>query len=293
MSKLGYLIKEGFRGVFKHGFMTFASVTIMVACLVIMGCFSLLSLNIDALIRKVESQNEIVAYVDESLSVEDAQAIQAEIERVPNIRQVEFVTREEAMEKFAEEHGTVNYFSNLDSSVFRHRFIIYIEDISLMEDTLANIEKVPGIADTNAYPELAKSFVTVRNVVSAVSLVLVVILLVISVFIISNTIKLTSFGRREEIAIMKMVGANNAFIRFPYVVEGLTVGIMGSVIAFLIQWGIYVLVSDKVMASIAGSFMEVIPYNTLMLPVGMVFLAIGLIVGAFGGNIAIRNYLKV
>ena len=212
---------------------------------------------------------------------------------MPNVREVEFVTREQAMETFAEEHDTVNYFSNLDSSVFRHRFIIYIDDISLMEDTLANLEKVPGIADTNAYPELAKSFVTVRNVVSAVSLVLVVILLIISIFIISNTIKLTSFSHREEIAIMKMIGASNGFIRFPYVVEGLVVGIMGAVIAFLIQWGIYILVSEKVMASIAGSFMQVISYDTLMLPVGVVFLVIGLLVGAFGGNIAIRNYLKV
>jgi len=109
----------------------------------------------------------------------------------------------------------------------------------------------------------------------------------------ANTVKLTTFGRREEIAIMKMVGANNIFIRFPFVVEGLVLGMMGSVIAFFAQWGIYALVAERVMTSIAGELLTMIPFQSVMYIVLAVYLGIGILVGAFGSNIAIRNYLKV
>ena len=293
MNKLGYLIKEGFKSIFTHGFMSFASVTIIIACLTIMGSFSLLAVNINDVIKKLESENEMLAFIDETVPDEEALALASKLEAVANVSSVNFVSREEAMESFKDEYENSSIFDEIESTVFRHRYVVFLDDIGLMEDTKTQLEMIDGIADVSAQLEISKGFVTVRNIVSAVSLILIVILFVVSIFIMSNTIKLTTFGRREEIAIMKMVGATNSFIRTPFIIEGLVLGTLGAAFAFLIQWGLYTLISDKIMASIAGVYMNVIPFTSLMYPVGLVFLAVGVVVGMFGGSIAIRNYLKV
>ena len=293
MNKLGYLIGEGFRSVFTHGFMSFASVTIIIACLTIMGSFSLLAVNIDAVIEDLEQDNEMLAFVDETVPDDKAKAIEPMLTAINNVASVKFVSREEAMEDFKDEYENSSIFDEIDATVFRHRYIIYLNDIALMAQTKADIEQVEGIADVSAQLEISKGFVTVRNIVSAVSLILIIILGIVSIFIMSNTIKLTTFSRREEIAIMKMVGATNSFIRTPFIIEGLVLGIIGSAVAFALQWGIYSFVGEKVMNSMANIYVTVIPFQQLMMPVGLLFLGVGVFVGLFGGSIAIRNYLKV
>ena len=293
MNKLGYLIGEGFRSVFTHGFMSFASVTIIIACLTIMGSFSLLAVNIDAVIEDLEQDNEMLAFVDETVPDDKAKAIEPMLTAINNVASVKFVSREEAMEDFKDEYENSSIFDEIDATVFRHRYIIYLDDIALMAQTKADIEQVEGIADVSAQLEISKGFVTVRNIVSAVSLILIIILGIVSIFIMSNTIKLTTFSRREEIAIMKMVGATTSFIRTPFIIEGLVLGIIGSAVAFALQWGIYSFVGEKVMNSMANIYVTVIPFQQLMMPVGLLFLGVGVFVGLFGGSIAIRNYLKV
>ncbi len=293
MNKLGYLIGEGFRSVFKHGFMSFASVTIIIACLLIMGSFSLLAVNINELIAELESQNEMLAFVDEDLSRSEAEELEPYLLADPNVSEVVFVTKEEALENFKGSYDDDYLFDEIESDVFRDRYVVYLDDIAFMAETQQRLESVDGVASVSAQLEISKGFVTVRNIVSAVSLILIVILFVVSVFIMNNTVKLTTFTRREEIAIMKMVGATNGFIRMPFIIEGLVLGVFGAIVAFFAQWGIYTLVCEQVMAGIAKTLFTVLPFTTLMLPVGLVFLAVGLIVGSFGGSIAIRNYLKV
>lgn len=292
MSKFAYLVKEGFKGIFTHGLMSFASITIITACLLIMGSFSLLSINIDSMIKDLEDDNQILAFVDESYSEEEAAALQSKLEAVPNVSKVEFITREQAMETFEDKYPD-HLFDGIESSTFRHRFAVHMDDLSLTEQTAAELEKIDGIADVNAYLDISKGFVTLRNVVSAVSMILVVILVIVSVFIMANTIKLASYSRREEIAIMRMVGATNSFIRFPFLVEGLILGIWGAIIAFFVEWGVYQLVCQKVMNGIAKSIVTVIPFQQLMFPILAIYLVVGILVGAIGGMIAIRNYLKV
>ncbi len=293
LNKLGYLFKEGFKSIFSHGFMSFASVTIIVACLIIMGSFSLVAVNIDALIDTLEDDNQMLAFVDEEYTTEEAQSLQSAVESVPNVASAEFVTREQAKEDYAATFDNPELFDSIEASVFRDRYVIYLEDIGLMEQTKTDLEKITGIAKVNAELEISEGFVTVRNIVSVISMVLIIILVVVSIFIMANTVKLTTFGRREEIAIMKMVGASNAFIRLPFIIEGLTLGLLGAAIAFFAQWGLYVLICNRIMTSIIGSFVEVIPFVDIIPQVLCVYLAIGGIVGAFGGIIAIRNYLKV
>lgn len=190
-------------------------------------------------------------------------------------------------------YGDSTVFENLDASVFRNRYVIRLNDITLMRDTAATVDAVNGVAEVNAPVSIAEGFIAVRNVVSVITAILIVILLVVSVFMMSNTIKLATFTRRDEIAVMKMVGASNSFIRTPFVVEGLILGLLGSGIAFLLQWAVYNFIAQKISVSIAASLIQVMPFSLLMTPLLIVFLAIGILVGAFGGAMAIRNYLKV
>lgn len=292
-NKIGYLVKEGFKSISTHGFMSFATVTIVVACLVIMGSFSLIAVNISSMLDALESDNQVIAYVEETLSEDEARALQPEIEYISNVASAQFVTREEAMEEFASQYDDETLFQDVDSSVFRNRYIIYLDDISLMEQTQSDLSQIPGVAKVNAYLEVAEGFVTVRNVVSAVSMILIIVLVVVSIFIMANTIKLATYSRQEEIAIMKMVGASNNFIRFPFVVEGLVLGILGGALGFLLEWGIYDVVANRIMTGLMGNLITVIPFASLSVVVLAIYLAVGIIVGAFGSSIAIRNYMKV
>ena len=293
MNKIGYLIREGFLSIFTHGFMSFASICVIIACLVIMGSFSLLAVNIDSIIQDLEQQNQMVAFVDETLSEEDAAALLTQIAETPNVRDVQFVTREQARENYVSQYEDSALFEDIDGSVFRHRFVVYLDDISIMEQTQRNLYKIYGIADVQAHLDVANGFITVRNVISLVSLALVVVLVIVSVFIMANTIKLTTYGRREEIIIMKMVGASNSFIRFPFVVEGLILGLIGGGLAFLAEWGLYQLLTEKLMTGLIGNLVTIIPFNVLFLPMLCVYLLIGIVVGVFGSSIAIRKFLKV
>ena len=292
LNKWGYLIREGFRSIMTHGFMSFATVTIIMACLIIMGSVTLLTVNIDAFIADLEDENEVVAFVDETYTDEQAKLVGDAIKAVDNVSEIEFVSREAAMENFMSKYDK-GLREGIDAEVFRNRYVIKLTDIALMEQTQANLEAVEGVADVNAHLEYAHAFITIRNIVTVVSLVLIAMLVFVSFFIMSNTIKLATFGRREEIAIMKMVGASNTFIRMPFVIEGLVLGVVGGGLAFLAEWGIYEVISSNVVGGIAGNIINVVPFQNVSMMVFIAFMAVGVLVGMFGGVNAIRNYLKV
>ena len=227
LNSIGYLIKSGFKGIFSHGLMSFATVAIITACLIIMGAFSLLVVNINDMIAGLEEEsNVVVAFIDENLSREEAVALEPAILAVPNVDSAQFVTREEAAEDFQSDYDE-ELFDVITDDTFRDRYVVQLQDISLMEQTRTDLYAVDGVAKVNAHLEYAEGFITARNIVSVISLILIVILIVVSFFIMTNTIKLATFTRREEIAIMKMVGASNGFIRCPFVIEGLVLGLLG------------------------------------------------------------------
>ena len=292
MSRIGYLFAEGFRGIFKHGFMSFASVTIIMACLIIMGSVSLLSVNIDALIGDLEDQNEVVALVDETLSDSEAAALQQSISQIDNINTSQFVSREAAMDNFMGNYDA-SLMEGIDATVFRHRYVIQLTDIAQMAKTKQDLEAIPGIADVKAHLDYADAFITIRNIVTIVSFALIAVLVFVSFFIMSNTIKLATYSRREEIGIMKMVGASNSFIRLPFVIEGLILGLLGSLLAFVIQWALYNTLCNRILEAFPVSFINLVPFASVQDYVLIGFLAVGVVVGAFGGVNAIRNYLKV
>ncbi len=292
MSRFFFLIGQGIKNIFTHGFMSFASVAVITACLFIMGCFSLITLNIDNMIAEMQSQNRVIAYVDEELDEDEARALESKVSKVDNIETCEFVTREEAMTSFESDYDA-DLFENIDASVFRHRYVLSLADLSLMQETKADLEHIEGIADVRAHLDYAEKFVTLRNIVSIVSVILVVTLIVVSLFIMTNTIKLATFTRREEIAIMRMVGATNGFIRLPFVVEGLVLGALGGAVAYGLVALVYHLATEKLLAAMAFGFVVLVPFSTVALPLLGVFLGVGILVGVLGGVSAIRNYLKV
>lgn len=293
LNSIGYLIKSGFKGIFSHGLMSFATVAIIMACLIIMGCFALLVVNINDMIAGLEDEsNVVVAFIDENLSREEAVALEPVIMALPNVDSAQFVTREEAAEDFKADYDP-EIFDVLTDDTFRDRYVVQLQDISLMEQTRTDLYAVDGVAKVNAHLEYAEGFITARNIVSIISLILIVILIVVSFFIMTNTIKLATFTRREEIAIMKMVGASNGFIRCPFIVEGLILGLLGGGLAFLAEWGLYGLVAGKLVGGLTGTFITVVPFAAVCWPLLAAFLAVGVLVGVFGGSSAIRNYLKV
>ena len=292
MSKIFYLLGEGFRGIFKHGFMSFATVTILIACLVIMGTVSILSINIDALVDQLEDQNEVVAFVDETYSQDQAKSLEQTIKNTANIETVEFVDRETAMDNFMGNYDK-SLMEGIDSTVFRDRYVIQLKDIAQMANTKLALENIDGIAKVKAHLDYAKSFITVRNIVRIVSIVLIAMLMFVSFYIMSNTIKLATYSRKEEIGIMKMVGAGNTFIKMPFVIEGMLLGVLGAGLAFIVQYGLYNRICDKLLSTTTGSLISVVPFSSFSVPLLLFFVIIGFLVGTFGGVNAIRNYLKV
>lgn len=292
-NQIWYHIKEGFRSIFTHGLMSFASVCMIVACLLIMGSFSLVAVNINHMLSDLEDENEFLAYVDDSYTEEEARSLQTRLESIPNVSAVTFISREEALQNFRNEQGNAALFQDLDPSTLRDRYSIHVEEIEGLSDAAAQVEQVEGIAEVRASLEIADGFVMLRNVASAIAIILVVMLVVISIFIIANTIKLATFTRREEIAIMKMCGATNWFIRWPFLVEGVLLGLFGGVLAYLAQWGIYGLIGKAMQESGILSIITMIPYANMASTVLLVFLAVSFVIGAGGSALAIRKFLKV
>ena len=289
----GYYVSEGFHSIFTHGFMSFAAVCMIVACLLIMGSFSLLALNLDHMLGDLESENEFLAYIDESYTEEGARALQSKIEAVPNVAQATFVTRQEALEAFKEGRESNPLLDSLDPEVLRDRYRIHVKDIEQLAQTVDAVEQVPGVANTSVALEIAQGFVLVRNIATGVALVLVGILVVVSLFIIANTIKLATFYRREEIAIMKMCGATNAFVQWPFVVEGLLLGLTGALIAFFVEWGIYQMVGQFIVQGNGLSLVTMISYPGMAKVILPVFCGTGALIGVGGSLLAIRKFLQV
>ena len=290
---LGYYCSEGVHSIFTHGFMSFAAVCMIVACLLIMGSFSLVAVNLDNMLGDLEAENEFLAYIDETYTEDQAKALQSQIEAIPNVAEVTFVSRDEALDDFRAGREENPLLSDLDGSVLRDRYRIHVDDIEQLEQTVKQVEQVEGIADTNAAYEIAQGFVTVRNIAAGVAIVLVSILAVVSLFIIAKTTKLAFFYRREEIAIMKMCGATNAFIRWPFIVQGMILGLAGAIVAFFLQWGVYELVGKAVIQSDGLSLVTILPFTSLIVNILPVFCGAGLLIGVVGSVLAIRKFLQV
>ena len=288
-----FFIREGAGNMFSHGFMSFAAIGITVACLLIMGTFTLVAYNANVNLADLQQENAVLAFVDDALTEQEARALQTKIENVNNVADCTFMSRDEAKENYIARYDGDELYGDLPADVFRHRYVIHVTDPDRIMETKEAVEQVAGIAKARADQAVAEGFTTARNVAGIISIALIAILLLVSVFIISNTIKLTTFDRRDEIAIMKMVGATNGFIRWPFVYEGLLLGMFSAVIAFGLQWGLYAAVAKGIANSDSLQILTVVPFEKIWQFVAPVFLGAGILVGVGGSLTAIRRFLRV
>ncbi len=288
-----YFIREGIGNMFSHGFMSFAAIGITVACLVIMGTFSLVAFNANENLKDLQRENAVLAFVDEELTDAEAMALQTELEKLPNVADCTFVSREEARDSYVEQYDEDDLYSDLDPQIFRHRYVLHLKDLDDMSLTTDALRGVEGIVKIRADQDISTGFLTVRNIAGVISITLIAILLIVSVFIISNTIKLTTFDRRDEIAIMKMVGATDGFIRWPFVYEGLLLGLLSAAFAFGLQWLLYRAIAEGIAKSDTLQLLRIVPFEQIYVPVAVAFGAVGIVVGVGGSLTAIRRFLRV
>ena len=294
INNLGYLLADGFRGIFRHGFMSFAAVCVTVACLLIVGSFSILVYNVNIMVEELNKTNEVIAYIDDTYEEHEAQDVHTQINDLTVVRKATFVTREQALEKFIVEQGAGEAFAGMTPDYLRHRCVIVLQDNEDIEKAVEQIGQIEGVADIRADYELAKGFSTIQNVLHVASITVITVLLIVSLLIISNTVKLAMYDRREEISIMKMVGATNGFIRLPFVVEGFTLGMTGAAVAFGLEWLMY----DALLKNIATMddalhLFQFVPFSELLVPMIVTFAAAGLFVGVLGSWTSIRKFMDV
>lgn len=293
MRNIRYYFKEGIGNMFSHGFMSFAAVGITVACLLIMGTFTLVAYNAGINLEMLQKENAVVAFIDEALDDEEAQNLQEKIEAVAGVSDCTFVSRQEARDDYVAQYDENDLYGELSAEVFRHRYVIHVSEQGKMDEIVAALKLLPGIAKVRADESITTGFITIRNVARVISLALIAVLLVVSLFIISNTIKLTTFDRREEIAIMKMVGATNGFIRWPFVYEGLLLGFCGAVVAFGLQWLLYWGVQQGISQNDTLQLVKVVDFSEIWHMVAGAYAAAGVLIGVGGSLLAIRRFLKV
>ena len=288
-----YLIKEGVKGIFKHGFMSFAAVCVTVACLLIVGSFSILMYNVNIMVEDLNQTNEVLAYVDSSFTEAEAKSIGTKINMIDNVLQADFISREEALRKFVEDHQEDEAFSGVEAEDLRHRFRVILEDNAYIEETAGQIEDLPGVVKVRAEYELAEGFSTLQQVLQLVSTAVIAVLLVVSLLIISNTVKLAMYDRKNEISIMKMVGATNGFIRLPFVVEGFTLGMVGAALAFAMEWGLYDALVEEIATVDSLKLFNFVPFEHVLIPMIGTFAFAGLFVGIVGSWTSIRKFMNV
>ena len=293
INNIGYLLKEGIRGIFLHGFMSFAAVCVTVACLLIVGSFSILMYNVNIMVEDLNKTNEILVYIDTELPDAEARSVGTQINRIANVQNSVFVTREEALENFIAEHQEDEAFSGVEPADLRHRYVVTLMDNTLMEETVAAISGISGVAKINAAYELAEGFSTLQSVLRIASYTVIAVLLVVSLLIISNTVKIAMYDRRDEISIMKMVGATNGFIRLPFVVEGFTLGMVGAALAFGLEWLMYDALVSRLAVIDTLKLFSFVPFTRLLWPMVATFSAAGMFVGIVGSWNSIRKFMDV
>lgn len=290
-NNFGYLMGEGVRAMFKHGFMSFAAICITVACLVIINSFTLISYNLDLTVGEVQKELRIVVCIDENYTEAESKSVGSDINLLPNVANAEFVSRQQALEDFIGDSDE-SLFEGLDADAMRDQYIVTLVDNAQVAETKEALENINGVSDVYADIEVGNALATIRTVLYIASIAIAAVLLIVSLIIISNTIRLAMLDRREEIGIMKMVGATNSFIRFPFFVEGFFLGLFGAVFSFFIEWGLYEVLRKAIMNT-GLEILTIVPFTDVLVPMALVCGVAGFVIGIFGSVMSIRRFLKV
>ena len=292
-SSLKYLTREGFRNIWVNRLMTLASVTVLLACLVIIGVGAMAFFNIDALLDKVEAQNVVMVYVEMDSDDLTTSGVGVELQNMENIESCEFIPKEDAFRAQIESMGGDSaVFEGFTECPLPDAYKVTLKDLTQFSATVEQIQNLTGVSSVRENSDLASKLLSIRRAVTIVSIGLVVMLFLVALFIIANTIRITMFSRKLEINIMKAVGATNWFIRWPFLVEGVLIGIIASVISLGVLCGLYELASVSFSDLLMSFGFSMVPFSQYALQILGVFLGIGIFTGGFGSMISMNKYLK-
>ncbi len=298
-SSFRYLTKQGLHNLRANRLMSLASIGVLTACLLLTGIAGLFSANVNSLVEYLGDQNETVVYLDQGLSDEQLASVDQTLRSMPGLAAVTYVSQEEVLETYK---GYMSEYADLfndfeEDNPFHANYRVVLEDLNQMDGMIAQLEQIDGVYSVSAPTQLSSVFLTIQRAVTYAGWALVAVLALVSVVVISNTIRLTVFARRKEINIMKYVGATNGFIRWPFFVEGTSVGLISGLLAAGLVIGAYALVVNKV-GAMSGFWGPIL--GSCLLSVGQVwpivlgaFLIFGVIIGSIGTATSIRKYLEV
>ncbi len=289
MSSFGYLIKEGFKNLVHNRLMTLASIGVLISCLVLTGSAVMLTVNVSNIVDSVGDTNVTKVFLDDSYTKLEAVYKGKELSQVANVSQVEFIDKDEAIQAYRDQLGD-EVFANMsgDDNPLPYAYSVKMDDLSKYDDTVARIKEVDGVASVSSHREVAEKLTNLSSFITTMSLWIILALAIISLFIISNTIRMTMFSHRFEISIMKSVGATNAFVRVPFIIEGVVIGLISAIIAIILLF----VLSDAVINSVQKILdFKYTRFTEVMWPIIGSFVAAGVLVGSLGSMVSIRRFL--
>ncbi len=288
--KLGYVLGQGIGGVFRNGVVNLAAVGMLIACLVITGGFISLVLNIDSLIDSAGAANEISVFADEDLTAEAVEELGRTLAAMENVEKTVFVSKQEGLESMREQFGDLLDGLEKDNPL-RDKFVLTLADQDVASDTAESVRALEGVAKVNFNKDVSQKLSRIRNTLAASGGALTAALCLASVLIVGSSVRVSAYTRRNEIGIMKTVGATDGFISAPFVVEGLFIGLIGAGAAFLLEWLIY---SRFLLPRIEGlSLFDAVAFSEFSPYLALGFVAVGCFVGGLGSLLSIKRYLKV
>ena len=288
-----YFIKETYKSIRRNGFMSFASISTVAVSLLVLGMFLMIFLNTNNLAQYLESQVQVSVYMQDSATDKELAAVKEKLTKMPGVVKVTQVSKQQALERFKKRLGDQEQLLNSlgKENPFPNSFEVQVDNPDRIKVLTPQIGQLPKVETAKFGQEVVEHLFQLTKILRLGGIVLVVFLAMATLFIISNTIRLTVFARRKEVIIMKYVGATDWFIRWPFLLEGMTLGFFGAVVAFVLINSIYASLLDRIHATLA--FLPLLPTSPLLLYVDLFLLAAGTGIGALGSYISLRKFLRV
>ncbi|MBR5156819.1 MAG: permease-like cell division protein FtsX [Clostridia bacterium] len=287
-----YFMSEASKNVFSNGWMSLASIFTVLASLLVFGFFLVLTVNLNYIATQLEGDYEIILIVDEAYNKEQVKELGEKIKAVENVKDLTLNTKESRLKEWKAELGAELLEGYEENNPLRDWYMLTLEDLSQADTTIESIEGFDGIAKIVRNQDTIDKLVTMTNYLGRVSVWVMIALALVSVFIISNTIKLTVFTRSKEINIMKFVGATDWFIRWPFIIEGIIIGLIGAIISFIVvAYGYQGILG--LIGALDISFVKFKPFSSVVLPLIGAFIGLGVVLGGLGSLISVRKHLKV
>ena len=299
LSGFKYLTNQGVENIWKNKMMAFATFCVLLISLLLVGIAGLFYLNLNSMILGLGNQNEIAVYLDPSLSQQDVDSFADKLSSLDNVDTIEYISKEEAYERMKNQISDGRaIFDYIDGYEFMpDGFSVTVIDNDTIEDTTAKISALAGVKRASSSLQVAEFLRELRRVVTIIAVAIIAALVLVSMIMISNTTKASVFARREEIQIMKYVGATNSFIRFPFFIEGMVTGFFAGAGSFFITWAVYravyrILTEQGTLMNAFG-YSSIIPFKDIRLPLAGAYLLAGALLGAVGSVVSTKRHIDV